>query len=52
LICRAVGGDTVALCPPLVIDGAGINLIFDALAKALDRTTHWLAAEHGIRLAE
>jgi 4-aminobutyrate--pyruvate transaminase len=52
LICRAVGGDTVALCPPLVIDGADINLIFDALAKALDRTTHWLAAEHGIRLAE
>ena len=31
LICRAVGGDSVALCPPLIIDGAEINAMFDAL---------------------
>ena len=38
LICRAVGGDSVALCPPLIIDGAEINAMFDALGRALDRT--------------
>jgi len=52
LICRAVGGDTVALCPPLVIDGAEINAMFDSLGRALDRAAVWLAAEHGIRLAD
>ena len=41
LIVRAVAGDTVAVCPPLIIDGAEINLMFDALEKALDRTYAW-----------
>lgn len=41
LIVRAVAGDTVAVCPPLIIDGADINLMFDALEKALDRTYAW-----------
>jgi 4-aminobutyrate---pyruvate transaminase len=45
LICRAVGGDSVALCPPLIIDGAEINAMFDALGRALDKTEMWARAE-------
>ena len=45
VLCRAVGGDTVALCPPLVIDGAEINAMFDCIARALDRTESWLRKE-------
>ncbi|HKD57364.1 MAG TPA: aminotransferase class III-fold pyridoxal phosphate-dependent enzyme, partial [Hyphomicrobiaceae bacterium] len=45
LICRAVGGDNIGLCPPLVIDGAQINAMFDALARALDRTQTWARQE-------
>ena len=48
LITRAVGGDTIALCPPLVIDGAEINLMFDALGRALDRAETWVKSE-GLR---
>ncbi|MEO1264872.1 MAG: aminotransferase, partial [Pseudomonadota bacterium] len=42
LICRAVGGDVVAMCPPMIITGAQINEAFDKLARALDRTAKWL----------
>ncbi len=35
LIVRAMG-DSIALCPPLVIEEADINLMFDLLTKALD----------------
>ena len=45
LITRAVGGDTIALCPPLVIDGAEINQMFDALGRALDRASNWIKTE-------
>ena len=45
LICRAVGGDNIGLCPPLVIDGAQINAMFDALARALERTEAWARQE-------
>jgi 4-aminobutyrate--pyruvate transaminase len=45
LICRAVGGDNVGLCPPLIIDGAEINAMFDCLGRALDRTEGWLRKE-------
>jgi 4-aminobutyrate---pyruvate transaminase len=41
LILRAMG-DSVALCPPLVITEAEIGEMFDALARALDRTQHEL----------
>lgn len=46
LICRAVGGDTIGMCPPLIINGAQINQAFDALQIALDKTHAWLKAEH------
>jgi 4-aminobutyrate--pyruvate transaminase len=45
LITRAVGGDTIALCPPLVIDGAEINQMFDALGRAMDRASNWIKTE-------
>ncbi len=48
LICRAVAGDTIALCPPLVIDGAEINQMFDAFGRALERTESWVKSE-GLR---
>lgn len=35
LFVRAVGGDTVAICPPLVITGAEADELFDRLAQAL-----------------
>lgn len=48
LICRAVAGDTIALSPPLIINGAEINLMFDALGRALDRAEEWVRKE-GLR---
>ncbi len=48
LICRAVAGDTIALSPPLIIDGAEVNLMFDALSRALDRADEWITKE-GLR---
>ena len=38
LIVRAVGGDNITLCPPLVISEAEIDELFDRLTRALDRT--------------
>ena len=48
LICRAVGGDSIAICPPLVIDGAEVNQMFDSLGRALDRAESWVKTE-GLR---
>jgi 4-aminobutyrate--pyruvate transaminase len=45
VLCRAVGGDTLALCPPLIIDGAEVNALFDAVTRALDRTDAWVRKE-------
>jgi 4-aminobutyrate---pyruvate transaminase len=45
LIVRAVAGDTIGVCPPLVIDGAEVNVMFDTLEKALDRTYAWVRQE-------
>jgi 4-aminobutyrate---pyruvate transaminase len=50
LICRAVGGDCVALCPPLIVTADQVTEIFDALTKALDRTAHWVEKELGVPL--
>jgi len=48
LICRAVAGDTIALCPPLIINEDGINEMFDALVHALNRAEEWVSKE-GLR---
>jgi 4-aminobutyrate--pyruvate transaminase len=47
LICRAVAGDTIALCPPLVINADEINTMFDLLERALNRALDWA---HGERI--
>ncbi|WP_336485295.1 aminotransferase [Methylobacterium nigriterrae] len=45
LIVRFLAGDRVAVCPPLVIRPDEIDALFDRLARALDRTAEWIAAE-------
>tara|TARA_R110002110_G_C13415935_1_gene714039 strand:- start:265 stop:1647 length:1383 start_codon:yes stop_codon:yes gene_type:complete len=48
LIVRAMGGDIVAFCPPLIIDDAQINEMFDKFEKGLDDTEAWVSKE-GLR---
>ncbi len=36
LIVRAVPGDSIAICPPLIINEAQINELFDRLMRSLD----------------
>ena len=45
LIVRAVAGDSIAICPPLIITPSEIDELFDKLTRALDRTLDW--ATHG-----
>ena len=33
--------DAVAICPPLIVDEAQIDELFDGLAKGLDDTLAW-----------
>lgn len=42
LIVRALAGDVVAVCPPLVISPAEIEELFVRLKRALDRTLDWI----------
>jgi len=44
LIVRPLG-DTLAICPPLVITQDEIGELFDCLARALDKTQIWLASK-------
>ncbi|MGA1370001.1 MAG: aminotransferase [Pseudomonadales bacterium] len=41
LIVRALG-DTLALCPPLIISDAQVDELFTKLTRALDETLDWL----------
>jgi 4-aminobutyrate--pyruvate transaminase len=45
LIVRAVSGDTVTICPPLIIAPEEIDELFARLARALDRTLDWAKRE-------
>ena len=45
VLCRAVGGDNIGICPPLVITADEINELFDGVARALDRTLAWARKE-------
>jgi 4-aminobutyrate---pyruvate transaminase len=45
LIVRAVMGDVLTLCPPLIITDAEINELFDRLTRALDKTLDWVRRE-------
>jgi len=49
LIVRSVIGDVITLCPPLVINAAEIDELFERLTRALDRTLDWVTRE---RLAQ
>ncbi len=42
LISRAIG-DTIAVCPPMIISESELNALFDRLEKALDDTEAWVA---------
>jgi 4-aminobutyrate--pyruvate transaminase len=44
LILRPLG-DTLAICPPLIINPDEIEQLFDCLARALDKTQAWLAKQ-------
>jgi 4-aminobutyrate--pyruvate transaminase len=48
LICRAIAGDTIALCPPLVITSDQINTMFDRVERALDRGLDWARKEGAV----
>jgi 4-aminobutyrate---pyruvate transaminase len=50
LIVRALGGDRIAVCPPLVIAPREIDELFDRLGRALDHTQDWMRRE-GLMLA-
>src|SRR5215475_8132375 len=45
LIVRALAGDTISLCPPLIISGQELDLLFERLGRALDRTLQWAKSE-------
>jgi len=45
LISRPIAGDTLALCPPLVITAEQINAMFDRMERALDRGLDWARKE-------
>ncbi len=45
LLVRAVAGDNIGLCPPLVITEAEVNEMFDMLTRALDKTLEWARKE-------
>jgi 4-aminobutyrate--pyruvate transaminase len=46
LIVRALG-DTIALCPPLIIDANQVDELFTKLGRALDETHAWVRSEAG-----
>jgi 4-aminobutyrate--pyruvate transaminase len=45
LIVRHLTGDTVSLCPPLIISAQELGLLFERLGRALDRTLAWAKSE-------
>ena len=48
--CAALGGDVLALCPPLVINEDEIGQMFDAVERTLERAEAWVAKD-GLRNA-
>jgi len=45
LIVRYLAGDTVSLCPPLIISPQELGEMFERLRRALDRTLAWAHGE-------
>jgi 4-aminobutyrate---pyruvate transaminase len=54
VIVRAIG-DTIAVCPPLIITAEEVNELFDRIGRALDRTEEFVRQERlreeGLRAA-
>jgi adenosylmethionine-8-amino-7-oxononanoate aminotransferase len=48
LVIRPLGGNRVALCPPLIIEREHVDEIADKLGAALNTTLDWVTAE-GLR---
>jgi 4-aminobutyrate---pyruvate transaminase len=44
-------GDVISFCPPLIIDGAETDFLFDAVTRALDRVSAELGDEHRRKVA-
>jgi 4-aminobutyrate---pyruvate transaminase len=44
-------GDVISFCPPLIIDRAEIDFLFDAVHRALDRVASELQDEHRRKVA-
>lgn len=40
-------GDTLAVCPPLIIQESEINALFDCLERGLNKTLDWLSTQDG-----
>jgi len=45
VISRALGGDTLSICPPLIISDSEIDEMFARLTRGLDRTYAWARGE-------
>jgi len=45
IIVRPLINDRIALCPPLVINEAEINELFDRFERGLNRTLDWARRE-------
>jgi len=46
LMVRFLAGDSISICPPLVITPSEVDALFDRLGRALDRTLEWVRREH------
>jgi 4-aminobutyrate--pyruvate transaminase len=42
-IVRAMTGDVIAFCPPLIIERAEIDELMAIVGRALEETAEWLA---------
>lgn len=45
-ITRAMAGDSLGICPPMIIKEDEINEMFDRFEKALDDTENWVSKEN------
>jgi 4-aminobutyrate---pyruvate transaminase len=52
LIVRALIGDTISLCPPLIISALELGLLFERLGRALDRTLAWAKSQRLVTTAD
>ncbi|MFN4312382.1 MAG: aspartate aminotransferase family protein [Ferrovibrio sp.] len=50
LIIRAMAGDVIGFCPPMIIAESEIDALFDRFERALERTEAWVA-QQGLRKA-